>query len=87
MQILSPLFRCVEANESIHDASSAGSQAVASPNLTTWYWYLVPAGAPCEGTGSLPKYSLAFLSVVGVGFANVPVLNAFAFDQKSASTQ
>ena len=62
-----------------------GSQAVVSPNGTTWYWYLEPAGAPCVGIGSLPTYSLAPLSVVGVGLANVPVENKFAFDQKSAS--
>lgn len=66
-------------------ADEVGSHAVVSPNGTTWYWYLVPAGAPCVGTGSLPTYSLAPLSVVGVGLANVPVENRFAFDQKSAS--
>ena len=80
------MCNAVAVISSDHADEAVGSHAVVSPKGTTWYWYLVPAGAPCVGTGSLPTYSLAPLSVVGVGFANVPVENLFAFDQKSAST-
>ena len=86
MYTLSPLCSAVVAIESTHDDERAGSQADVSPKGTIWYWYFVPAGADCEGSGNLPTYSFAPLSVVGVGLANVPVLNAFAFDQKSVST-